>query len=150
MYAILKLSEGVYNRAMGFFRLRSPAGTAWPPLPTGPLAQVWTAYRELDRTQWLKPHELEEMQFRQLRAMLIHCQLQVPYYRQAMADAGLTIGPVVTWTDLRRLPLLTRHLYHQHAADLHARNLPTGMKVTNMRGTSGSNGVPIKVHMTDR
>ncbi|MBL8794330.1 MAG: hypothetical protein JNM56_10530, partial [Planctomycetia bacterium] len=45
---------------MTFFRLRTIAGNTWPPLPDSPLAQVWTAYGELDRTQWLSPAELEQ------------------------------------------------------------------------------------------
>src|SRR5712671_1827599 len=96
---------------MALFQLRSPAGTAWPPLPAAEVSQLWAAYQELDRTQWLSAAELEELQLRQLRALLLHCFHQVPYYRRVLAEAGLSSRPIDSLADFRRLPLLTRELY---------------------------------------
>jgi phenylacetate-CoA ligase len=113
------------------------------------VAQVWTAYRELERTQWLSPAELEEKQLAQLRVLLQHCSRHVPYYRSVLSEAGLAEHPIQSLADLRRIPLMTRQLYQEHSADLLAGTLPDGMTKTWSGYTSGTNGVPIRVHKTD-
>jgi phenylacetate-CoA ligase len=110
---------------------------------------VWAAYQELDRTQWLTPQELEEQQLHQLRALLLHCFHQVPYYRHLLAEAGISSRPITSLAEFRRLPLLTRELYQANFADLQARNLPAGMTPAGESYTSGTNGVPIKVLKTN-
>lgn len=133
-----------------FFHLRSAEGTAWPPLPSVEVAQVWSAYRELNRTQWLRPEEIADRQLRQLRILLSHCYAHVPYYRRIMSQAGLSERPIESLADVSRLPLLTRALYQEHAEDLKADALPPGMGETWNGYTSGTNGVPIRVRKTDR
>jgi phenylacetate-CoA ligase len=135
---------------MAFFQLRSLPGSAWPPIPAPEVCQVWSAYQELDRTQWLSPAELEQLQLRQLRTLLLHCFHQVPYYRRLLSEAGLATRPVESLADFRRLPLLTRELYQAHFDDLQARALPDGMAPAGESYTSGTNGVPIKVLKTNR
>jgi phenylacetate-CoA ligase len=135
---------------MAFFHLRSPEGTVWPPVPAAEVSQVWAAYQELDRTQWLAPAELEALQLQQLRALLAHCSQHVPYYRRLLTEAGLAARPLKSLSDFRRLPLLTRELYQAHFADLQARTLPAGMVAAGGSFTSGTNGVPIKVLKTNR
>jgi phenylacetate-CoA ligase len=135
---------------MSFFQLRSIPGAIWPPLPAAAVSQVWAAYQELDRTQWLSPAELEDLQLRQLRGLLLHCHHQVPYYRRLLSEAGLGARPIESLAELRRLPLLTRRLYQTHSDDLRARNLPEGMAATNTQGTSGTDGISIQVPLTNR
>lgn len=111
---------------------------------------TWAAYLELGRTQWLSPTELQERQFEQLRALLRHCDEQVPYFRRALADAGVRPDDVRGPSDLRRLPILTRELYQENFADLQARALPPGIQGAYNGYTSGTSGVPIKVLKTNR
>src|SRR5271165_652952 len=96
------------KRPMTFFRLRCPPGTVWPPVPVAEVSQVWAAYQELDRTQWLSAPELEALQLQQVRALLLHCFHYVPYYRRLLSEAGLSSRPIADLAELRRLPLLTR------------------------------------------
>ncbi len=135
---------------MGFFRLRTPPGTVWPPIPPSEVSQVWAAYQALDRTQWLSADELEELQLQQLRTLVRHCFNEVPYYRRALSAAGVSAHLPGGLNDFRRLPLLTRELYQAHAADLKARSLPAGMAEAGGSHTSGTNGVPIRVFKTNR
>ena len=135
---------------MAFFQVRSLAGSVWPPIPVPEASQVWAAYRELDRTQWLTPPELEELQFRQLRALLMHCFHEVPYYRRLLTEAGMGGRPIKSFSDFRKLPILTRELYQTHFAELQARSLPPGMTAAGEAYTSGTNGVPLKVMKTNR
>src|SRR5262249_7468320 len=105
---------------------------------------------ELDRTQWLSAAELENKQLEQIRALLLHCFHQVPYYRQIISEAGISSRPIESLDEFRRLPLLTRELYQKHFADLQAKNLPDGMTATGSSHTSGTSGVPIEVLRTNR
>jgi phenylacetate-CoA ligase len=134
---------------MAFFHLRTRPETASPPL-SGLVREVWSAYQELDQTQWLRPAELEQLQLRLLRPLLVHCFHQVPYYRRLLSELGLFANPIDSLADFRRLPLLTRQLYQTHFADLQARSLPVGTMATGEGYTSGTNGVPIKVLKTSR
>src|SRR5262245_57053501 len=135
---------------MGFFQVRSLPGSVWPSIPAPEISQAWSAYQTLDRTQWLSPAELEELQLQQLRALLQHCARHVPYYRRLLADVGLATRPIDSLADFRRIPLLTRELYQSHFADLQARSLPAGTIAMGSGYTSGTNGVPIKVLKTNR
>lgn len=134
---------------MGFFHLRSIPGNTWPNLPEGSLAQVWTAYRTLERTQWLEPAELEQRQFAQLRTLLAHCAAQVPYYRQLFAAAGISPAAVRTPEDFRRLPILTRPVYQARLAEMCATTLPQGTTATREARTSGSTGTPLTIFQTN-
>ena len=75
---------------MGFFHIRSLPGTSWPAVPYPQVGLVWNAYEALERTQWLKPSEIESLQLRQLNALLDHCRKQVPYYARLLSDAGFS------------------------------------------------------------
>lgn len=133
-----------------FFRLRSPVGAVWPAIPAPEVSQIWSAYRELDRTQWLSSDEIEQRQLQQLRALVRHCSEQVPYYRRVLSEAGVLSRPLESLADFRRFPLLTRELYQQHTAELQAEQLPPGIKVVSSSFTSGTSGVPIQVRTTNR
>ena len=138
------------HSASQFFHLRSPSGTAWPPIPQPEVAQVWAAYGQIERTQWLRPDKLAALQLSQLRVLLSHCFSRVPYYRRIMAEAGFSERPIESLAELSRLPLLTRALYQEHADELRAQSLPPAMVETWDGYTSGTNGIPIHVRKTDR
>lgn len=135
---------------MAFFHLRPTLGTVWPALPSGQAASLWSAYLELDRTQWLGPAELEQLQFRQLRALLAHCMEHVPYYRHLLTEHGISPQDVRSLDDLRRIPRMTRQLFQAHASELCAGGLPPGTARAGEAFTSGTNGVPIGVLQTNR
>jgi phenylacetate-CoA ligase len=134
---------------MSFFHLRPVPGTSWPPLPVREACQVWAAYQHLDRTQWLPPRELAELQLEQLRTLLRHSFHQSPYYRRVLGDAGFGSKAVESLADLRKIPLLTRHLYQTNFESIRAKTLPAGMAATGTRGTSGTSGVRIQVLQTN-
>jgi phenylacetate-CoA ligase len=132
-----------------FFHLRELPGLHWPRAPSGPVAQSWAAYRELDRLQWLSAGEIAAHQLRQLQALLLHCWRNVPYYQPILKAAGYPDRPLASLDDLRRLPFLTRQLYQTHFAELRARTMPAGIVEVGSTHTSGTNGVPIKVLKTN-
>lgn len=62
--------------------------------------------RELERTQWLDAAELEALQLRRLRALLVEAGTHVPYYRRRFAEIGFDPAQLHQLSDLQRLPLL--------------------------------------------
>jgi phenylacetate-CoA ligase len=135
---------------MSFFQLHPPAGTAWPPLPDGALAQVWCAYQTLDRGQWLSPAEIAAGQLSQVRALLAHCAAHSPHYGRLLAEAGVSAEGVRSMDDFRRIPLLSRETYQARFAELACGSLPPGVVKTHETYSSGTNGVPVTVHQTNQ
>jgi phenylacetate-coenzyme A ligase PaaK-like adenylate-forming protein len=101
---------------MSFFHLRTLPGYSWPALPDASLSQVWVAYQELGRGQWLAPEEIERRQLEQVRTLLTHALAQVPYYRRTLAEAGISPAAVQTPAGFRRVPPLSRSDCQAHQA----------------------------------
>jgi phenylacetate-CoA ligase len=130
---------------MSFFKLCRPPGNTWPPLPDASVSQLWAAYLQLDRTQWLAPTEIEAHQLAQVRMLLDHCSAHAPYYRQLLAEAGIHPRQIQSLADFRRIPILTRRTCQDRHADLCAEKLPPGCLAISEGHTSGTSGVPLKV-----
>ncbi len=134
---------------MPAIHLRTLPGYEWPALAGADLAQVWVAYLELERIQWLKAEEIQRHQLAQLRSLLAHCIAHVPYYREVLPKAGIIPGQIRTLDAFRRIPLLPRRVYQERHAEFAAQTLPAGTVATNQRQTSGSSGTPTTVLQTN-
>jgi len=104
--------------------------------------------RQQHRSQWWSPEAIVELQLQRLRELLVHCQREVPYYREALA--GIDPMEITDPGQLARLPLLSRAVFQQQADAFHARALPSGVRATGELSTSGSTGEPVVVLQTDR
>jgi phenylacetate-CoA ligase len=136
---------------VSFFKIKSLPGTTWPPIPLPQHSLVWSAYQALDRTQWLSPLEIEELQLEQLNTLLKHCYDNVPYYRNLLCKIGQYDKPMKSLSDFRGVPILTRSLYQENFEQIKTTSLPPGMvQDTDSQFTSGTNGVPIEVLKTNR
>jgi phenylacetate-CoA ligase len=127
---------------MGFFQLRTVPGCQWPALPDSKFAQIWNAYLELDRTQWLSRAELEARQLEQVRTLLAHCIINVPYFRETLPAAGVRPGGIRSMGDFRKIPLLSRRTYQEKVTPRPATALPEGTVALGTTATSGSSGAP--------
>lgn len=128
---------------MSFFKIKSIPGAAWPALPDPIFGLLWSAYHELERTQWLKPEEINVAQLKQFSILLAHCQEHVPFYQKTLKDFSAF--------DLKNIPLLTRQTYQSNFDDIKTKFLPPEMILgENSTFTSGTNGVPIEVRKTSR
>lgn len=83
-------------RTGGAHRLRDPAITR--------NAAVYLD--ELGQTQWLPPAELRQLQLRRLRRLLAHATDHVGYWRERLAEAGVSADDVHGLEDLQRVPIL--------------------------------------------
>jgi phenylacetate-CoA ligase len=135
---------------VSFFKIKSLPGTTWPPIPLPQTSLIWSAYQELNNTQWLSSSELEELQLEQLNNLIKHCYEYVPYYRNLLCKIGQFDKPFKSISDFKRIPLLTRKLYQENFEQIKAAALPEGMSIGSSIFTSGTNGVPIEVIKTNR
>lgn len=95
--------------------------------------------RELERTQWLNPQELADLQLRRLNALLNEVRAHVPFYCQIFAEHGIPAQGMRSLDDLQKLPFLTKSVI---------RGNTEAMKSTRARGlarfnTGGSSGEPL-------
>ena len=98
-------------------------------------------YLTLNKTQWLSPGALGELQDEKLRRLIRHAYRNAPFYRQRMRDAKLGPEDIRGRADLHKLPFLTKddvrdNLYF----DIMAQNMDRRdvLRIT----TSGSTGRP--------
>jgi phenylacetate-CoA ligase len=101
--------------------------------------------REFERTQFLAPDELRELQWRRLRALLEHSYLQCPFYAERFRRAGVTPGDLRRLEDLRALPPLEKHDIQEHGEAMVARGWPVEDLIRNQTG--GSTGTPVTFYL---
>lgn len=102
---------------------------------------VERVYETLNKTQWLSPSLLRELQDQKLRRLVRHAYRNVPYYRKQMQAAKLRPEDIRGQQDLHKLPLLTKddvrkNIYFDILADNANHN--DILRIT----TSGSTGEP--------
>jgi phenylacetate-CoA ligase len=96
--------------------------------------------KSMEASQWWTPAQLEALQLKRLRRLLLRAQAQVPYYRALFAETGFDPQrDLQTLADLRRLPLLDKS---------RIRAAGDGMKAADAVGlarfnTGGSSGEPL-------
>jgi phenylacetate-CoA ligase len=92
--------------------------------------------RDLERSQWLSPVELEQLRLERLNALLSEVAQQVPYYRDLFAGLGLSPGGFVNLAELQQLPLLTKPLIRANTEALKS-GAAKGLARFNTGGSSG-------------
>jgi len=105
--------------------------------------------RELERTQWLAPDALRELQFERLRRHLQHAYDNTVYYRRLFDEHGIEPRRVASPEDVRRIPPLTRERLRKHFDELVARGVREGGPVQRV-ATGGSTGEPVTVLIDQR
>lgn len=104
-----------------------------------------TRWRELRRNDHMDPDMLAALRRDKLQRLLAHCMDTVPWYREALRDAGIDDPCAVTPADLPRLPVLERDTLRTQGARLTA----AGRAGRLIRySTGGSTGEPL-VFATD-
>lgn len=92
--------------------------------------------QQLEQSQWWAPPMIAELQLLRLRALLLHAQEYVPYYRNLMHHIGFNARAVHNLRDLRSLPVLRKRDITSHHRDF--RSLRAGQ--LQRLSTGGSSG----------
>jgi phenylacetate-CoA ligase len=103
---------------------------------------TYARLHDLERSQWLEPVALRELQFRAVRAHLDFAYAEVPYYTRLLDEHELPPRRIQSFEDFSRIPYLTRDLLRAHFEDLQPRRRIRG---TRRLSTGGSTGVPVTV-----
>ncbi len=75
---------------------------------------VLSILRELDRNQWLPPDRIEDIQWIKLKTLLEQAARHVPYYRDILAERGMSVGDIGSSSDLGALPFLTKKIIREN------------------------------------
>lgn len=105
-------------------------------------------YKFLQKSQWWSRGQLEEYQLQQLSKLLIHAYENVPYYQRVFDERGLKPKDIQDFSDLQKLPFLTKEIIRDSLNDLKARNYSADKfeYVT----TGGSTGIPLGFYYEKR
>lgn len=97
-------------------------------------------WRQLERSQWLEPEELEQRQFAALQQLLQYASEHCPYYRRQWQEAGLRVGDVQSPADFCHWPVLDKPQIREHRLAMRSER-PGGPLIS--KATGGSTGVPV-------
>lgn len=100
-------------------------------------------HREMDKTQWLTPAQMSELQVRNLRDFLQRIEKTVPYYRSLFAEHSFRPADIKNITDLQRLPLMDKAVIRANTEDLKAE----GAQNLQRFNTGGSSGAPLVFYL---
>ncbi|MFA4970044.1 MAG: hypothetical protein WC540_10485 [Sulfuritalea sp.] len=123
-------------------------GLRFPALVGSAAAPLHSIFLQLERSQWLSAQAIEELQARQLEALLAHVWATVPWYHHRLRDAGMVPGQPVEPRAWQSLELLTRRTLQEAGASLHSNGVPAGHGSVQLKRTSGSTGEPVEVLRT--
>jgi len=101
-------------------------------------------WKELERSQYFSPQELNDLQIGRLRVMLEHAYNNSPFYRKRFDDAGVSVKKLREVSDIRKIPLLTKEDIQDHADELVAQNIPQSALMPDKTG--GSTGKPLRYY----
>ena len=97
---------------------------------------------ELEKSQWLPPGRVQDLQFVRLKSHLEFAYQHVPYYRQLFDEQDTRPDRIKDFTDFRRIPCLTRESLRQQFESLRASAPIRGVQKLS---TGGSTGSPVAV-----
>lgn len=100
--------------------------------------------RALERSQWLNPNQLRDLQLDRLKVFLRESGRQVPYYRDLFRSIRFNADEVKSTGDLGRVPLLTKDIIRREFERLKSE---TAIPVR-LFSTTGSTGDPLRFHIS--
>jgi phenylacetate-CoA ligase len=96
--------------------------------------------KQLEQSQWLTRQEIEQLQLRKLKQLLIVARDHCPWHRNNIENANLELGPdsQLTLEDLRKLPLMDKKTAQENGDEMVWKGVPGGAHLYNTGGSSGS------------
>lgn len=104
---------------------------------------TYACLAQLERSQWLAPAELEQLQQLKLQQFMRQVSTEVPYYQKLFARLNLTANDIQHLSDLQKLPLLDKPLIREFNQQLFSRKAYRYTKGS----TGGSSGQPLTFYM---
>ena len=101
----------------------------------------------LSKEQYLPEDQLKQLQFEKLKALLIHAEKNIPFYKKRFAGAGFDPEAITSIDDMKVLPLLSKEEIRQNVEDMKWKDTPGGLFRYN---TGGSSGKPLVFYFDRR
>jgi len=92
--------------------------------------------REMEKSQWFRPDQVEALQTENLRRFLSSVEQHVPCYRELFAKFGFSAAEIVCLEDLQQLPLTDKSFILANLEQLKA-DIAVGLSRSNTGGSSG-------------
>lgn len=111
----------------------------------GDLAQLeWL--REFEKTQFLSPEEIQQLQLQRLQRLLTGVERRSPAYQERFQQAGIQPKDIRSLDEIRQIPILEKSHLQEGCERFIARDWPTADLIRNQTG--GSTGAPISFYLT--
>jgi phenylacetate-CoA ligase len=120
-------------------------GIEWPAIASPAGARMLALQWQLERSQWWSPEQILEQQFRQIRALIAHALVDVPFYARSFEEAGLRDVARLDAESFRGLPVLGKAAVRENERALSAVTLPRGHGAVMESMTTGSTGTPLRI-----
>jgi len=98
----------------------------------------------LEESQWWSEEKLEEYQLNELKKLLKHSYVNVPYYRRLFDENSVKPTDIKTLSDLNKIPHLTKDIFRNHFKEITARNRHPFL--AHQQHTSGTSGKPLQFY----
>jgi phenylacetate-CoA ligase len=124
-------------------------GIGFPAVPGAKASQAAAVQFQLERSQWLAPDALRELQQAQARRLLEHAMRTVPYYRALFRGAGVGAAAGLDAAHFARLPISRRAMVSEAGEALRSTAVPKAHGREHPVTTSGTTGTPVRLRGTD-
>lgn len=119
-------------------------GLRWPGLPGTDGARLLALQYQYAMSERWPAEQMDTAQFRQIEALVTHCDRALPFWRDRLRRAGLRAGQPITRQAWSRLPILTRREAQDMADQVRPNATPSEHGEILSGGTSGSTGIPLQ------
>ena len=123
-------------------------GSVWPSLFSTKNASLAALVAQLEDTQYWSADKIEAAQRRQLLVLAHHFEKHSKWFRERLAQSGLTVETLGEPGGLQKLPLLGRREAQALFTTQHVTDLPPGHVPVSRASTSGSTGEPVIIWKT--
>ena len=96
------------------------------------------------KTQWMKKKELQQLQLKKLKKLLVYAYEKVPFYHKSFVKRGLRPTDFRTLADLRKVPILRKSDIRDNLAQL----VSTDYSKSDLQvfTTSGTSATPLNIY----
>lgn len=94
--------------------------------------------RLLERNEQLSLPALKEFQLTAFRELATHCFSNSPFYRRLWQSRGVHPADIRSFSDIRRIPIVTKQDLRTHTEEFFTQKARRGMTVVHTSGTTGS------------
>jgi phenylacetate-CoA ligase len=105
-------------------------------------SNILREYRFLKLTEWWSRDKIERYRDEQLRKLINHVYLNVPYYTDLFNRLNLTPEDINGYSDLTKIPILTKQIIRDNIDKL--LSIDANHRQTKLHSTGGSTGVPLQ------